>query len=37
VAKNGPKLKQVLTADGPPRKEEGRGHSRGFAYQSTCW
>jgi uncharacterized protein (TIGR03435 family) len=31
VAKNGPKLKQVPTADGPPRKEEGRGHSRGFA------
>ena len=31
VAKNGPKLKQALTADGPPHKEEGRGHSRGFA------
>jgi uncharacterized protein (TIGR03435 family) len=31
VAKNGPKLKQVLAAAGPPRKEEGRGHSRGFA------
>jgi uncharacterized protein (TIGR03435 family) len=31
VAKNGPKLKEVLTADGPPHKEEGRGHSRGFA------
>jgi bla regulator protein blaR1 len=31
VAKGGPKLKQVLTANGPPRKEEGRGHSRGFA------
>lgn len=31
VAKNGPTLKPVLTADGPPRKEEGRGHSRGFA------
>jgi len=31
VAKTGPKLKQVVTADGPPRKEEGRGHSRGFA------
>jgi uncharacterized protein (TIGR03435 family) len=31
VAKNGSKLRQVATADAPPHKEEGRGHSQGFA------
>jgi bla regulator protein BlaR1 len=31
VAKSGPKLRQIVTADGPPHNEEGRGHSRGFA------
>ena len=31
VAKNGLKLKEVLAPEGPLRKEEGRGHSRGFA------
>jgi uncharacterized protein (TIGR03435 family) len=31
LAKNGPKLKAVPAPDGPPRKEEGRGHAQGFA------
>jgi bla regulator protein BlaR1 len=31
VAKNGPKLVPVSSPTGPPRKEEGRGHSQGFA------
>jgi bla regulator protein blaR1 len=31
VARNGPKLIPVSAPTGPPRKEEGRGHSRGFA------
>jgi uncharacterized protein (TIGR03435 family) len=31
LAKNGPRLKAVPTPDGPPRKEEGRGHAQGFA------
>ena len=31
VAKNGPKLKAVPTPEGPPRKEEGRGHAQCFA------
>ncbi|SPE41677.1 conserved exported hypothetical protein [Candidatus Sulfopaludibacter sp. SbA3] len=31
VAKNGPKLVRVPAPDGPPRKEEGRGHSQGSA------
>ena len=31
IAKDGPKLVQVPTPDGPPRKEEGRGHSQGIA------
>lgn len=30
VAKNGPKLVPVSAPGGPPRKEEGRGHSQGF-------
>jgi bla regulator protein BlaR1 len=31
VAKNGSKLNAVVAPDGPPRKEEGRGRSQGFA------
>lgn len=31
IAKNGPKLVPVSAPTGPPRKEEGRGHSQGFA------
>jgi uncharacterized protein (TIGR03435 family) len=31
VAKDGPKLLPVPAPNGPPRKEEGRGHTRGFA------
>ncbi len=30
-ARNGSKLKEVPAPNGPPHKEEGRGHSRGFA------
>ncbi len=31
LAKNGPKLKLVPMPEGPPRKEEGRGHAQCFA------